>query len=254
MSFQSVATAPDGVYTASATDTCEGAGDNLVLDYTGPEAPKIMSFKGWTKPYFELELDPANPSNTRWVLERNDAIFTWEVLGAESMALTSDQGHVTTLGGAVGSAQFPLDLNQTHASQYAFTLTATTPDNVATQVVNLAYDETPAPVIHQNNLTFASDGTTLTATISWDMDGADSISISYSQSNGSGKTQLAADSDAALVGATVLDLTRDILNGSGEGAYLIDVEFTNQYGTTTRTFSVWLKNQSGGIDCGDLCA
>jgi len=91
------------------------------------------------------------------------------------------------------------------------------------------------------------------------VEGADSITISYSQVDGSGMTPLATDPDVAGVGATALDLTQDIFAVVGAGTYLITVEFTNQYGTTTRTFFAWLYDLSGGgggggSDCGEFCA
>ncbi len=260
--LQSTARASDGLYRASTIDSCDGEAGSLVLDFTGPESPVIFSLTGRVKPYFILELDPANPSNTRWVLDRNDAIFTWSSISAETLVLSSDQGHNTTLGNATGSTQFPLELNGSHATQYLFTLTATDDEgNTDTKLKNLTYDATPEPILHQFNISKANGETAQTATLSWDVEGADSITISYSQIDGSGMTQLATDSDVAGVGATALDLTQDIFAVVGAGTYLITVEFTNQYGTTTRTFFAWLYDLSGGgsggggdSDCGELCA
>ncbi|VAX01490.1 hypothetical protein MNBD_GAMMA20-2442, partial [hydrothermal vent metagenome] len=94
-----------------------------------------------------------------------------------------------------------------------------------------------------------------TATLSWEVEGADSITLFYSQVDGSGKTPFATDPDVASVGATALNLTQDIFAVAGAGTYLITVEFTNQYGTTTRSFFAWLYDLSGGgggnSDCGD---
>ncbi len=261
--LQSTARASDGLYRASTIDSCDGEVGSLVLDFTGPESPVIFSLTGRVKPYFILELDPANPSNTRWVLERNDAIFTWSSIRAETRVLSSDQGHNTTLGNATGSTQFPMDLNGSHATQYLFTLTATDDEgNTATKTENLAYDATPKPILHQFNISKIDGETAQTATLSWDVEGADSITISYSQVDGSGMTQLATDPDVASVGATALDLTQDIFAVAGAGTYLITIEFTNQYDTTTRTFFSWLYDLSGGggsggdgddSDCGELC-
>ncbi len=259
--LQSTARASDGLYRASTINSCDGEVGSLVLDFTGPESPVIFSLTGRVKPFFILELNPADPSNTRWVLDRNDAIFTWSSIRAETRVLSSDQGHNTTLGNATGSTQFPMDLNGSHATQYLFTLTATDDEgNTATKTENLAYDATPEPILHQFNISKIDGETAQTATLSWDVEGADSITISYSQVDGSGMTQLATDPDVASVGATALDLTQDIFTVAGAGTYLITIEFTNQYGTTTRTFFAWLYDLSGGGgddicgDNGELCA
>ncbi len=259
--LQSTARASDGLYRASTINSCDGEVGSLVLDFTGPESPVIFSLTGRVKPYFILELDPADPSNTRWVLDRNDAIFTWSSIRAETRVLSSDQGHNITLGNATGSTQFPMDLNGSHATQYLFTLTATDDEgNTATKTKNLAYDTTPEPILHQFNISKIDGETAQTATLSWDVEGADSITVFYSQVDGSGMTQLATDPDVASVGATALDLTQDIFTVAGAGTYLITIEFTNQYGTTTRTFFAWLYDLSGGGgddicgDNGELCA
>ena len=256
--LESTARASDGLYRASTIDSCDGEAGSLVLDFTGPESPVIFSFTGRVKPYFILELDPADPSNTRWVFDRNDAIFTWSSIAAETLVLSSDQGHNTTLGSATGSTQFPMELNGNHAAQYQFTLTATDEDNTVTQVKNLTYDATPEPILHQFNVSKSDAETAQTATLSWEVEGADSITLFYSQVDGSGKTPFATDPDVASVGATAFDLTQDIFAVAGAGTYLITVEFTNQYGTTTRSFFAWLYDLSGGggggSDCGEFCA
>ncbi len=260
--LKSTAFAPDGLYRANTTHNCGGEAGALTLEFTGPETPVIYSFNGRVKPFFRLELDPQNPSNTRWVFDRNDAIFTWSTVGTELLVLTSDQGHNTTLGNATGSTQFPMELNAVPADQYTFMLTATDSDDYSvTKTVNLPYDAEPTPILHEFNYFVSTDSTTQTATISWDVEGADSVIISYSLPMGGGKTQLAASSDIAGSGATALDLTQEIFNIVGEGFYSITVEFTNQYGTTTRHLEVWVSSPSsgggdngGGDDCGELCA
>ncbi len=263
--LKSTAFAPDGLYRANTTHNCDGVAGALTLAFTGPETPIIHSFNGRVKPFFILELDPQNPSNTRWVFDRNDAIFTWSTVSAELLALTSDQGHNTTLGNATGSTQFPMGLNGVPADQYTFTLTATDSDNNSvTKTVNLPYDAEPTPILHEFNYSVAMDSTTQSATISWDVEGADSVTISYSLPMGGGETQLAASSDIAGTGATTLNLTQEIFNIVGEDYYLITVRFTNQYGTTTKYLSAWVSNPSSGgdngggggdsTDCGELCA
>ncbi|HEB92303.1 MAG TPA: hypothetical protein ENI94_02325 [Gammaproteobacteria bacterium] len=75
--LESTARASDGLYRASTIDRCDGEAGSLVLDFTGPESPVIFSFTGRVKPYFILELDPADPSNTHWAVQRARPSSPW---------------------------------------------------------------------------------------------------------------------------------------------------------------------------------
>jgi len=221
VSFSATVSTAEGAYSANATKGCVGVSDSMVLDYEGPEPGKIIFFAGINKPIFKKGVD------NLWFMERNDGAFFWEVVSKETLVLASDKGHNTTLGSLIGSAQFPLDLNGSHASSYLFTLTATTSAGSAAASILINYDETPAPVVNSWSV-FKEE---ISTSVYWDTEGADTVSIGYVNNGGDPQaaTILAADISADFG----VQLINAVLIPDGSDIVLI---FTNQYGTTYKQF------------------
>lgn len=217
--FSAVASTAGGVYVASKINACNNAAGNMVLDYEGPEPASILFFAGYNKPIFKKGTDDL------WFRERNDAVFVWEVIGEETLALSSDQGHNTTLGSSFGATQFPLDLNASHVSSYIFTLTAGNAEGSVTRSVVINYDETPKPIV--NSWSVFQQG--ISTIVYWDSEGADTVSIGYVENGGSPQAAilLAVDTDAELK----TELINHHLIPEGSDIVLI---FSNQYGNTYR--------------------
>ncbi len=232
VSFSSLAVAADGTYSASATNTCNNAAGSLVLDYEGPQSAHILLFTGVNKPIFKKGVDDL------WFVERNDGIFIWETLGQDTLTLSSDQGHNTTLGSSPGSVQFPLDLNGSHVSTYTFTLTATNSVDSVTASVVINYDETPEPIVNS----WEAYKETISTIVYWDSEGADTVSIGYVENGGSPQTAtlLAVNTNAELK----TELIDHHLIPEGSDLVLI---FTNQYGNTYRQFAF---SECGVFGCG----
>ena len=253
--ISSSAIAADRYYSAQTFKTCSGEVSSMTLEFEGPDSPKIVSFTGVVKPIFILDIDPGNPGNTQWKLDSNDAVFTWITAGAESLIINSDKGHNTTVGNAYGSTQFPMKLNGESASQYTFTLNARNAEDLDSKSIFLNYDATPNPVINSFNYSAGlnADGSAQTAGISWDVEGADSIVISYSRGGDDPKTIIQQQLNIGNVDSTALNLTSSIFNVDGAGAYFIVAEFINQYGSTFRSFylAVYDTSSDGGDGGGD---
>lgn len=223
-------TVPDGtVYTAQTSDTCDGALDVLTLDFEGPKPTVINHFSGGAIPVFTL-----NSTTGLWDFDGNDGVFAWSSYAAESLVLTSNQGHQTTLGSNFGRTRFPLELNGAHAAQYDFVLTASSPAGEVFESVIVDYDESPAPII--NSLSFwieeSSDHQTLNLNLFWDTNGADWVDIGYLSSGGApgSETLFVTDYDANIgflddVDVTAIPTDSDLI-----------IIFRNQYGDTYRQF------------------
>ncbi len=236
----------EGIFEASQTVTCNGETGTTTLVFDNPTVPLINYFEGRTLPRFSLELDPDDSDNTRWVLDGQDAIFDWVVTGADRVMLVSDQGHDTTLGNNSGSVQFPLELNGSHADEYQFTLIAETVDGGEDRIVKVLQYGDGKPVIHSADVwQDASDENVQAATLSWEVEGADSIQIWVGINDDVSPLLLLEDNDPPQTGATVIDTVQKLLPFLGEwcdncGAANLPVTllFTNQYGTSEATVYV----------------
>jgi len=227
--LSSTVKAEDGIYNARQTTTCNGETDVTTLAFEGPDTPIIYYFEGRTKPRFGLELDPADPSNTRWVLEGQDAIFDWVTAYADRLTLSSDQGHETTLGNDSGTVQFPLDLNGSHADQYRFTLLA----------------ESAEPYIHKvDSWQDFSDGNVQAAALTWEVEGADSLQIWVGIYDDVSPVLLYEDNDPPQTGSIAINTVESILPNLGEGQHAVTLLFTNQYGSSEGRVDVGVYDPS----------
>jgi hypothetical protein len=223
-------TAPGGsAYTAQTTDTCDGAVDILTLEFEGPKPAVINHFSGGSVPVFS-----ENSITGLWDHEGNDAVFAWSSYAAQSLVLTSDQGHQTTLGSDFGQTRFPLELNGMHAAQYNFTLTASSEAGEVFESVIIDYDESPAPVIKSVSYwnEESSDHQSQYLTLFWDTEGADWVDIGFLASGGApgSETLLITDHDANTFGLDDVDVTPIPPDSD-----LIMI-FRNQYGESYRQF------------------
>ena len=242
----------DGIYRARQTTTCSGVSDATTLVFQGPENPVINYFKGRTQPKFILELDPNNPSDLRWALDGQDAIFEWSVGGADRLTLTSDQGHDTTLGNNSGVVQFPLELNGSYADVYQFTLLAETNEGgIDSKVVELQYGDAK-PVIYSADVwQDASNKNVQAATLTWEVKGADSINIWVGIYDDVSPVLLLEDYDPPQTGAAVINTVQELLSflvdWCGDCSYAnlpVTMQFTNQYGTSEVTVYVTVFDPS----------
>ena len=223
----------DGVYRANQTTTCNGVADTTTLAFSGPEAPVIYYFEGRTKPKFGLELDPDDPSTTRWVLEGQDAIFDWVVAFADQLTLSSDQGHETTLGNDSGSVQFPLELNGSHANEYQFTLLAETVDGGVDSITRTLPYDTGEPYIYKaDSWQDFSDENVQAAALSWEVEGADSLQIWAGIYDDVEPLLLYEDNDPPQTGDVAINTVESIFSSLGAGQHSVVLLFTNQYGTS----------------------
>lgn len=237
--------AEDGIYRANQTTTCNGVADTTTLAFTGPQAPVIYYFEGRTKPKFGLELDPADPSTTRWVLEGQDAIFDWVVAGADRLTLSSDQGHETTLGNDSGSVQFPLELNGSHADEYRFTLLAETVDGGMDSLgKTLPYDSGKPYIYKADSWQDFSDENVQAAALSWEVEGADSLQIWVGIYDDVLPLLLYEDNDPPQTGDIAINTVESIYPALGSGRHTVILQFTNQYGTSEARVDVGVYDPS----------
>lgn len=221
------ATASDGVYSAHSFTSCDGPAGTLILEYEGPAPVKILSLTATVKPVFKLDTSTFPP---QWAADGNDAIFTWETVAATTRALSSDQGHNTTLGNDFGSTQFPLQLNNMVVPQYNFTLTASNQQGTATETIILDYIDQPKPIVKQYVAYALSSSNSIQ--VQWQVEGADSVNIGYIENGGSPQAAFPLDGQQNIVAADGFSIIAisDIPNNAV--GYDLVARFENQYGET----------------------
>jgi hypothetical protein len=134
--------------------------------------------------------------------------------------------------------RFPLDLNGSHAACYIFTLRTEDSDSSNSKFVTLNYVEEHTPIV--DSFTYDLTADSEHAFIYWEATGADEVNITYLK-YGTGNTEIVFTQDQGLdpdMRGVDIPIRLPLFTEQGAGYYIVNVEFANQYGTTTKTFVV----------------